>query len=202
MMVVALREIFRVVRKNREVVFDRHRFELADELCRGRFRRVFELLSRGVRLPFAREASAMRDEAGPSEAIDALREELSRFEPVELALLFGSASEAEASGGSDIDIAIKFREEVDRRQRFRELCALSGRLRSSGRPFVDVADLERLPIDIARATVHGTLIQGDERRLHTVREQIESEFEERRDEIRDHQRSVIERIAECGLHGR
>lgn len=80
-------------------------------------------------------------------------------------------------------------------------CLLSGDLQQEEAPF-DVSDIEELPIDVAHDAVAEGLICGDERTCRQYTTDIEAAFEDRRDDIRRHQRDVIDRIAEDGLRGR
>jgi len=49
--------------------------------------------------------------------------------------------------------------------------------------------------------VNGELLCGDEAAFETFKTNVEAEFDEQRESIRRHQRTVIDRIAEDGLRG-
>lgn len=136
-----------------------------------------------------------------SQTVLDVRDVLSTWDSIEFAVLFGSFAEDGDAPPSDIDLAIKFSDELSPDERFRQLCAFSGNVQSSDRPFVDVSDIERLPLDIAHDAVHGTLIYGNEHRFEAFRKCIQETFAAQRDEIRSRQRDVIDRIAKQGLHG-
>ena len=136
-----------------------------------------------------------------TQLVSDLRGAFTDSDPVEFAVLFGSFAEDDETPPSDIDLAIKFSNTLAPDQRFRQLCMFSGNLQSSDRPFVDVSDIERLPLDIAHDAVHGKLVYGNERQFEAFRKEIQDTFAAQRDAIRSRQRDVIERIANQGLHG-
>lgn len=136
-----------------------------------------------------------------TQLVSDLRDAFTDSDPVEFAVLFGSFAEDGDTPPSDIDLAIKFDETLAPDERFRRLCVFSGTLQSSERPFVDVSDIERLPLDIAHDAVHGKLVYGNEQRFEAFRKDIRETFAAQRDAIRSRQRDVIERIANQGLHG-
>jgi hypothetical protein len=137
--------------------------------------------------------------AGGQSGPDALGESLCGDSEVEFAVAFGS--QLDSPQPSDLDIAVKFASELSASERFRKRCFLSGTLQREKRPFVDISDIELLPLDVAHDAVTGEFLCGDEQRFRQFREQIEAEFETRRDDIRRQQQAVIDRIAEEGLRG-
>jgi predicted nucleotidyltransferase len=120
---------------------------------------------------------------------------------VEFAVAFGSRVTGNASSASDLDLAIKFSEELSDSERFEKRCFLSGSLQQEGVPFIDVSDIETLPLEVAHDAVNGRLVCGDEDAFAQFKESIEATFDDRRDDLRREQRAVIDRIAEDGLHG-
>lgn len=138
---------------------------------------------------------------GRSEVLADLEESLCRDADIDFAVAFGSQVTGHSHPSSDLDLAVKFADGVSARERFRKRCFLSGDLQQEDAPFVDVSDIEELPIEVARDAVNGELLCGDEQAFRQFKAEIETEFAERRDDIRHRQRSVIERIAEDGLHG-
>ena len=143
----------------------------------------------------------MAESEHPTQLVSDLRGAFAESDAVEFAVLFGSFTEDGDTPPSDIDLAIKFSDTLAPGERFRHLCAFSGNLQSSNRPFVDVSDIERLPLDIAHDAVHGELVFGNEQRFEAFREDMQETFAAQRDAIRSRQRDVIERIANQGLHG-
>jgi predicted nucleotidyltransferase len=139
-------------------------------------------------------------DSGPAVLAD-LGESLCRDDDVEFALLFGSRVTGTECTVSDLDVAVKFSEQLPPGERFRKRCFLAGDLQRENAPFLDVSDMEGLPLDVAHDAVNGTLLCGDTEAFREYKSAVESAFEARGDEIRRHQRGVIDRIAEDGLHG-
>lgn len=133
--------------------------------------------------------------------LDELGDELCRESDVEFAVVFGSRSTGFPRPNSDVDVAIKFNDDLSAGERFRQLCALSGNVQRSDAPFVDVSDLETLPLTIAARAVDGDLLCGDEASFSRYRESIEAEYADQRDDRKRHNRAVIDRIASGGLRG-
>lgn len=136
-----------------------------------------------------------------SELLAALEESLCCDPNVEFAVAFGSQVTGTARPSSDLDVAIKFSDGLSAHERFRKRCFLSGDLQREGAPFIDVSDIQDLPLAIAHDAVHGRLLCGDDRAFSQYKTEIETAFAERRADIRQHQRDVIDRIAEDGLRG-
>jgi predicted nucleotidyltransferase len=130
-----------------------------------------------------------------------IREALRATPEVEFAVAFGSRITGDARPASDLDIAVKFVDDRSARERFRQLCHLSGHLHHGDDVDIDVSDIETLPIEIVHAAVNGTLICGSEPAFHAFRDTIESEFEDRKGKVERRRRDRIRRIAEKGLHG-
>lgn len=128
-------------------------------------------------------------------------EPLCRDRDLEFAVAFGSQVTGDTHSSSDLDLAVKFATDLTSHERFQKRCFLSGNLQREGAPFVDISDIEDLPVDVAHDAVNGEFICGDERSFRQFKTDIEAVFEERRDDIRRHQRDVIDRIAEGGLRG-
>lgn len=120
---------------------------------------------------------------------------------VDFAVIFGSWVAGESHEGSDLDIAIKFSETLTPQDRFEKRCFLSGELQSEGRPFVDVSDIETLPLAVAHDAVSGELLCGDEEAFTQFKATIESAFAETNTGLHKEHQDVINRIAEEGLRG-
>lgn len=138
---------------------------------------------------------------GRSRLVSALEETLCRDSDIEFAVMFGSRATGDQRQSSDIDLAVKFADELSSHARFKKRCFLSGDLQRVDAPFIDVSDIDTLPIQIAHDAVNGEFLCGDEEAFHRFKGDVEAIFEERRDEIRRRQRAVIDRIAEEGLRG-
>lgn len=138
---------------------------------------------------------------GCSQVLAALEESVCPDSDVEFAVAFGSQITGEVTSASDLDLAVKFADDLSDRERFEKRCFLSGDLQREDAPFVDVSDVEALPLDVAHDAVNGTFVCGDERAFERFKADIEATFADQRETLRDRQREVIDRIAENGLHG-
>lgn len=136
-----------------------------------------------------------------SSALSDLSEAVCADSAVEFAVVFGSRVSGTPTGSSDLDLAIKFAEGVSGSVRFEKRCFLSGDLQSEDRPFVDVADIESLPLEVARDAVDGVFLCGDREAFERFKRATETAFDDRRETLRRRRRSVIDRIAEDGLRG-
>ena len=131
----------------------------------------------------------------------ALAETVCADPEIVFAVAFGSWIAETPTPGSDLDVAVKFRADLSKRDRFEKRCALSGGLQHEAFPFIDVSDVESLPLDVAHDAVNGELLCGDEAAFEAFKANVEAEFDEQRESIRRHRRTVIDRIAEDGLRG-
>lgn len=136
-----------------------------------------------------------------SSVFDALAESVCSDSAVEFAVAFGSQTTGEPTHSSDLDVAVKFADDLSDRERFGKRCFLSGDLQQEGGPFVDLSDIETLPLDVAHDAVNGQFVCGDEQAFERFKADVEATFADQRDSLRRHQRSVIDRIAEDGLRG-
>jgi predicted nucleotidyltransferase len=130
-----------------------------------------------------------------------LEESLCRDSDIEFVVAFGSQVTGGWRSSSDLDLAIKFADDLSSHERFQKRCFLSGDLQQADAPFIDLSDIEGLPLNVAHDAVKGELLCGDEQAFRQFKTDIEASFEEQRDEIRRHQQDVIDRIAEDGLRG-
>jgi predicted nucleotidyltransferase len=120
---------------------------------------------------------------------------------VTFVVAFGSHLTGETTRGSDLDVAIKFADYLSNRERFEKRCFLSGDLQQDDAPFVDLSDIETLPVDVAHDAVNGTFVCGDKQAFERFKTDVEAAFADQRDDLRHQQHDVIERIAEEGLRG-
>lgn len=138
---------------------------------------------------------------GHSGLLAALETAVCRDPAVEFAVVFGSQVSGDARPSSDIDIAVKFADDLSSSERFRKRCFLAGELQREDAPFVDVSDIDELPLAVAHDAVQGRVLCGDEEAFRAVKTEVEAAFSERGEDIRRRQRAVIDRIAEDGLRG-
>jgi predicted nucleotidyltransferase len=120
---------------------------------------------------------------------------------IEFVLVFGSRVTETTSQSSDLDIAIKFSPDLSESERFQRRCGLAGELQRDDAPFIDVADLDALPLHVAHDALDGQRLCGDPQAVADATANIETALAERGAAIRRRQRAVIDRIAEEGLRG-
>jgi predicted nucleotidyltransferase len=136
-----------------------------------------------------------------SQLFTTLEESLCRHPDIEFVVAFGSQVTGDSRSSSDLDFAVKFADDLSSHERFQKRCFLSGDLQQADAPFIDLSDIEDLPLDVAHDAVNGEFLCGNEQAFRQFKRDIKASFEERRDEIRRHQQDVIDRIAEDGLRG-
>lgn len=120
---------------------------------------------------------------------------------VEYVVAFGSQVSGESTAASDIDLAVKFADDLSDHERFEKWCFLAGNLQREDAPFVDVADMQALPLDVAHDVVNGEFVCGDKDAFEQFKTEIEAGFSDQRETIRRQQQNTIDRIAEDGLRG-
>jgi len=120
---------------------------------------------------------------------------------VEFVVVFGSRTTDKAMSESDLDVAVKFADDLSASERFDKRCFLSADLQQDTAPFVDLSDIETLPVDVAHDAVNGRFVCGDEDDFEQFKSKIDAAFADQRDTLRRQQRDVIDRIAAEGLRG-
>ena len=136
-----------------------------------------------------------------SPVLDALETSVCSDPTVEFAVAFGSHITGEPNRSSDLDLAVKFADGLTDHERFEKRCFLSGALQREDAPFVDLSDIETLPLDVAHDAVNGRFVCGDEQAFERFKADVEATFDEHSNALRRQQRDVIDRIAEDGLRG-
>lgn len=115
------------------------------------------------------------------------------------AICFGSVARRDAHAGSDVDVAIRFPDGMDERERFRHRNRIDAELQAYADTTVDVSDVEALPPAVAlRAVREGVLVTGDGSRLEADRDRLESRAGGRTADRLREQRSFIDRLARGG----
>jgi predicted nucleotidyltransferase len=143
----------------------------------------------------------MTADDGGAELVTVLEASVCAVDDVEFAVLFGSQITGESTQASDLDLAVKFSDDLSEAERFERRCFLSGDLQRDDLPFVDVSDIESLPLAVAHDAVKGTFVCGDTDAFARFKTRIEARFGDQRDDLRRRKRAVIDRIAEDGLRG-
>lgn len=102
---------------------------------------------------------------------------------VDFAILFGSHARGTADESSDVDIALRFPEDLNEHDRFHLRNRIDAELQEYAAKFVDVSDIESLPNHVAYAALRdGILLAGDEDTLETYKERVKAEYEAGTDE--------------------
>lgn len=138
---------------------------------------------------------------GRSRLFAILEESLCRDADLEFAIVFGSHATDEVHKSSDFDLAVKFVDDLSSHERFRKRCFLSGNLQREDAPFVDVSDIDELPLTVAHEAVNGAFLCGNELAFNRFKETVETAFAKRRTDDERRHRATIDRIAEGGLSG-
>lgn len=116
--------------------------------------------------------------------------------PVVFALLFGSYARDTAESSSDVDVAVKFPDAWDDRERFRARNRIDATLQQFADDFVDVSDVDSLPTDVAHAALQdGKVLVGDDETVATYREQLADAYEETATERERERREFLDRLA-------
>ena len=140
------------------------------------------------------------DDSRP-ESADVLEGSVCDDEDIVFAVAFGSRISGDPTATSDLDLAVKFADDLPDRDRFEKQCFLSGDVQREGTPFVDVSDIESLPLAVAHDAVNGRFVCGDRDAFKRFKTDVEASFADQRESLRRRQRDVIDRIAEDGLRG-
>ncbi len=141
------------------------------------------------------------DGDGCSQVVAPLEDSICSDPDVEFAVAFGSQISGKSTRSSDLDLAVKFVDDLSTRDRFQKQCFLSGDVQQEELPFIDVSNIESLPLDVAHDAVNGEFVCGDERAFERFKADIEEQFADQHDVLRRQQREIIDRIAEGGLRG-
>ncbi|MGQ4554880.1 type VII toxin-antitoxin system MntA family adenylyltransferase antitoxin [Halobellus sp. GM3] len=115
---------------------------------------------------------------------------------VDFAVLFGSYARGTAGAASDVDVALKFPDNADERERFRRRNRIDAVVQEYADGFVDVSDIETLPIHVAHAALQeGIRLVGEESTIEAYRSRIESEYEAHSEERKEEREQFIDRLA-------
>ncbi|QAU12231.1 nucleotidyltransferase domain-containing protein [Halorubrum sp. BOL3-1] len=115
---------------------------------------------------------------------------------VRFALLFGSRVRGNTHESSDVDIALRFPDELSPTERFRRQNRIDADLQGYADGFVDVSDIDGLPLPIARAALEGGIrLVGDDESIEAYHERIDTEYEETAADREQDRREFIDRLA-------
>ncbi|WP_135366051.1 type VII toxin-antitoxin system MntA family adenylyltransferase antitoxin [Halosimplex halophilum] len=131
----------------------------------------------------------------PGVDVDRMRECLAQTDVV-FAIVFGSHARGAATESSDVDIALRFSDEMDDYERFKRRNRIDATLQQYASGFVDVSDIEDLPTHVAHAALRdGIPIVGDEQAIADYEERVAAEYERDRSERERERRAFIDRLA-------
>ena len=129
----------------------------------------------------------------PNVDIDGMSDYLSG-QDLEFAVLFGSYARGDSDSSSDVDVAIGFPAEVDDHERFRRRNRIDAELQAYADAFVDVSDIESLPVPVAHnALREGIRLAGTVEAIDEYQNRIEANSDPEADD-RERQ-AFIDRLA-------
>lgn len=115
---------------------------------------------------------------------------------VEFGLLFGSHARGEATDDSDLDIAVRFPDQLSDRDRFRARNRIDATLQAYAEGTVDVSDIDALPVAVQHAALRdGIVLCGDDDAVADYREQVATAYESTADERTAERQAFIDRLA-------
>jgi GTPase SAR1 family protein len=95
-----------------------------------------------------------------------------------------------------VDIALRFPDEMNARDRFWLRNRIDGELQQYTASFVDVSDIDTLRITVTYAALRdGIILVGDERKVEAYQENVEREYEATKDDREQARREFINRLA-------
>ncbi|SFL46662.1 Predicted nucleotidyltransferase [Halogranum rubrum] len=115
---------------------------------------------------------------------------------ISFAILFGSHARGTADESSDVDIALRFPEEIPEDERFRRRNRIDAELQEFAVGFVDVNNIESLPTHVAYAALRdGVRLVGDEEVVDAYRQKVTATYEAGESEREQERREFIDRLA-------
>lgn len=115
---------------------------------------------------------------------------------VNFAVLFGSSASDTTHESSDVDVAVRFPAEMTPKERFRRRNRIDAELQAYADRFVDVSDIEDLPLPVVRRALRdGIRLVGDQQDIDAYRERIEAEYETSAAERKRERQELIDRLA-------
>ncbi len=135
------------------------------------------------------------DSAVETPDFEEIRDYLVRTEVI-FAVLFGSHASGTADESSDVDIAVRFPEDLSEAERFRRRNRIDADLQAYADGFVDVSDIESLPTHVAHAALRdGVRLVGDPEEITTYKQHVDAEYDEGASEREQERQEFIDRLA-------
>lgn len=111
-------------------------------------------------------------------------------------VLFGSRVRGETHDSSDVDVALRFPEELSSKERFCRRNRIDADPQRYADNFVDVSDIEDPPLPIARTVLReGVQLVSDERDINAYREPTDAEYDRTTADRERDCRELIDRLA-------
>lgn len=127
--------------------------------------------------------------------LEEIREYLTQTDVI-FAVLFGSHARGSADESSDVDIALRFPDDLSEAERFRRRNRIDAELQAYADGFVDVSDIESLPTHVAHAALRdGIRLIGEQEALRAYKQQIDAEYDATANEREQERREFIDRLA-------
>ena len=127
--------------------------------------------------------------------LEEIRDYLAQTEVI-FAVLFGSHIRGTADESSDVDIALRFPDELSEGERFCRRNRIDADLQAYADGFVDVSDIESLPTHIANAALRdGVRLVGDQKDVDTYKQDVKAEYDASASERDQERREFIDRLA-------
>lgn len=112
------------------------------------------------------------------------------------AVLFGSYADGTAEPSSDVDIAVRFPDDMSSVNRFRQRNRIDAELQRYADGFVDVSDIEELPLPVTYAALRdGIILLGDPTIVAAHRERARERYEASAEEREREHEAFIDRLA-------
>lgn len=127
--------------------------------------------------------------------LEGIRDYLAQTEVI-FAVLFGSHARATADESSDVDIALRFPDDLSKTDRFRRRNRIDADLQAYADGFVDVSDIDSLPTPVAHAALRdGVCVVGDREELTAYKQRVDAEYDEEESEREQERQEFIDRLA-------
>jgi predicted nucleotidyltransferase len=110
--------------------------------------------------------------------------------------MFGSHARGTADESSDVDIALRFPDELSDADRFRRRNRIDADLQEFADGFVDVNDIESLPTHVAHAVLRdGVRLVGDQDTITAYKQDVDAEYTASENERDRERREFLDRLA-------
>lgn len=127
--------------------------------------------------------------------LEGIRDYLAQTEVI-FAVLFGSHVRETADESSDVDITLRFPDELSEAERFRRRNRIDADLQAYADQFVDVSDIGSLPTHVAHAALQdGVCLVGDQEEITAYKQRVDAKYDAGASERDEERREFIDRLA-------